>query len=242
MSLLQNKVALVTGASTGFGVGIARHLIQAGATVYITARQEAKLQAVAAEMGATALVADVTVPSDWDAVFQTIHQQHGRLDILVNNAGAGGNIAEVADQSDEAIEKTIALNLTGAIWGSKRAAQWMRAQRDGLIINISSICSVEAWAGWGIYGAAKAGLDHFTRHLYVEMRPFGVRVTSLIPSWGDTNFKEAANQGEFDPETAAKVIHPDDIGKVVADICSLPAHLVIPEMRLLPLVQEIQPY
>ncbi|QIP13876.1 SDR family oxidoreductase [Spirosoma aureum] len=242
MSALQNKVALITGASSGFGVGIARQLRQAGATVYITARQEDKLRAVATEIGAIAVVADVTKASDWDTVFDLIRLQHNRLDILVNNAGAGGDIVDIADQSDAAIEQTIALNLTGAILGSKRAAQLMRTQRDGIIINISSICAVQAWSGWGVYGAAKAGLDQLTRHLYVELRPFGVRVTSLVPSWGATGFKEASNLDEFDAETAAKAIHPIDIGNVVTDICLLPAHLVIPEMRLLPLVQEIQAY
>lgn len=242
MSDLQNKVALVTGGSSGFGAGITRQLRRTGATVYITARQEEKLRAVAAETGAIPIVADVTRPEDWDTVFETIRQHHNRLDILVNNAGAGGDIAEIADQSDEAIVQTIALNLTGAILGSKRAAQLMRTQREGIIINISSMCAVQAWSGWGVYGAAKAGLDQLTRHLYVELRPYGVRATSLVPSWGATGFKEAANLEEFDAETATKTIQPDDIGRVVTDLCLLPAHLVVPEMRLLPLIQEIQPY
>jgi NAD(P)-dependent dehydrogenase (short-subunit alcohol dehydrogenase family) len=242
MSTLSNKIALVTGASSGFGVGIARQLVEAGATVYITARSASRLEAVANDIGATALEADVTRPVDWDRVFEIILAQHGRLDILINNAGAGGPIVEITDQDDAAIEQTIAINLTGAIFGSKRAAQVMRKQGSGTIINISSMCSVQAWGGWGIYAAAKAGLDQLTKHLYVELRPFGIRATSLLPSWGATGFQEAASLDEFDSDTASKTIQPDDIGRVVVDICQLPTHLVIPEMRILPLVQEIQPY
>jgi NAD(P)-dependent dehydrogenase (short-subunit alcohol dehydrogenase family) len=242
MTNLQNKIALVTGASTGFGVGIADALIKAGAKVYITARSSEKVKAVADQIGAIAIVADVTKASDWDKVFNKIIKADKRLDILVNNAGGGGQIAEISDQTDEAIQQVIMLNLTGAIMGCSRAAKLMKAQKSGTIVNISSMCSVEAWAGWGIYGAAKAGLDQLTKHLYVELRPFGARATTIIPSWGATDFNAAANIGTFSQDIASKAIQPSEIGKVVVDVCQLPTHLVIPELRLLPLVQDIQPY
>ncbi|MCE6991835.1 SDR family oxidoreductase [Dyadobacter sp. CY323] len=239
---LNGKVALVTGASTGYGVGIAEALVRAGAKVYITARSGEKLKAVGAQIGAVPIVADVTKKEDWDRVFAQIKDAENRLDILVNNAGGGGEILEIADQRDEIVEEVIALNLTGAIFGCMRAAAIMRAQSSGTIINISSICSVQAWGGWGVYGAAKAGLDQLTKHLYVEMRPFGVRVTSLVPSWGATDFNTAAKLDAFSEDIASKSIQPIEIGNIVVDVCTLPAHLVIPELRLLPLVQEIQAY
>jgi NAD(P)-dependent dehydrogenase (short-subunit alcohol dehydrogenase family) len=239
---LNGKVALVTGASTGYGVGIAEALVLAGAKVYITARSSDKLKAVGARIGAAPIVADVTKKADWDRVFTQIIETDNRLDILVNNAGGGGAILDIADQRDEAIEDVIALNLTGAIFGCTRAAAIMRKQRSGTIINISSVCSVQAWGGWGVYGAAKAGLDQLTKHLYVELRPFGVRVSSLMPSWGATDFNAAANLDSFSADVASKSIQPIELGNIVVDVCSLPAHLVIPELRLLPLVQEIQPY
>jgi NADP-dependent 3-hydroxy acid dehydrogenase YdfG len=242
MTILQNKIALVTGASTGFGVGIADALIKAGAKVYITARSSEKIKTVAEQIGAIPIIADATKASDWDRVISQIMTADNRLDILVNNAGGGGKIGEISDQTDEAIEQVIMLNLTGAIMGCSRAAKIMKAQKSGTIINISSMCSVEAWAGWGIYGAAKAGLDQLTKHLYVELRPFGARATTIIPSWGATEFNAAANIGTFSDDIAAKAIQPSDIGKVIVDVCQLPDHLVIPELRLLPLIQEIQPY
>lgn len=242
MGNLQGKIALVTGASAGFGVGIAAALVQAGAKVYITARSADKIKAVAQQIGATPIVADVTQAADWDKVFRQIVDQDLRLDILVNNAGGGGTIAEIAEQSDDNIEQVIMLNLTGAIYGCQRAAKLMKIQKSGTIVNISSLCSVEAWAGWGVYGAAKAGLDQLTKHLYVELRPYGVRATTIIPSWGATEFNTAANLDSFSAEIAAKAIQPCDIGKIVVDVCQLPEHLVIPEMRLLPMVQEIQAY
>ena len=90
--------------------------------------------------------------------------------------------------------------------------------------------------------AAKAGLNQFSRSLYVEMRPYNVKATVLIPSWGATGFQAQANLPAFSEDIVAKMISPQDIGRVVTDICLLPSHLAIPELTLLPLVQEISPY
>jgi NADP-dependent 3-hydroxy acid dehydrogenase YdfG len=242
MNNLKNKIAIVTGASSGFGVGIAEELVKAGAKVYIVARTTEKINTVAKKIGAIPIVADVTKSNDWDNIFNQIIDADKRIDILVNNAGGGGVIAEISEQTDENIEQVIALNLLGAIQGCRRAAKLMKQQGFGIIINISSVCSVEAWAGWGIYAAAKAGLDQITKHLYVELRPYGAKATTIMPSWGATDFNVTANIGTFSEDVAAKAIQPNDIGKVVVDVCQLPSHLVIPELRLLPLVQEIQPY
>jgi NAD(P)-dependent dehydrogenase (short-subunit alcohol dehydrogenase family) len=239
---LKNKIAIVTGGSTGFGVGIANELIKAGAKVYIIARNKNKLNAVANEINAIPIVGDVTKSTDWDSIFSQIIEKDKKIDILVNNAGSGGVIAEISEQTDENVEQVIATNLCGAIYGCTRAANLLKKQGFGTIINISSICSVEAWSGWGIYAAAKAGLEQITKHLYVELRPYGVRATSIIPSWGATDFNLASNLDSFDDHVAAKAIQPKDIGKVVVDVCQLPNHLVIPELRLLPLVQKIEPY
>jgi NAD(P)-dependent dehydrogenase (short-subunit alcohol dehydrogenase family) len=210
--------------------------------VYITARSEDKINMVAKEIGAIAIVADVTKSEDWDRIFTQILNTENRLDVLVNNAGGGGYIAEIAEQTDGNIQEVIMLNLMGAIMGCKRAAKIMKEQRSGTIVNISSLCSVEAWAGWGVYAAAKAGLDQLTKHLYVELRPFGARATAILPSWGATDFNASASIDSFAEEVAAKAIKPSEIGKVVVDVCLLPDHLVIPELRLLPLIQEIQAY
>lgn len=242
MKDLSNKIALVTGASSGFGAGIVKHLSKAGAKVYIAARNAGKLESVAKETAAFPIVADITDPNDWDKVFEIIIKENNHLDILINNAGSGGSIRPINEQDDTNIIHTIQTNLTGAILGSKRAAAVMKKQHSGTIVNISSVCSFEAWPGWSVYGAAKAGLEQFTRHLYVEMRPYGIKATILIPSWGATNFNINANIEPFTSDVIGKVIQPDDIGKIVADICKLPDHLIIPEMILLPMTQEIIPY
>lgn len=235
---------IVTGASGGYGAGIAETFCQRGYRVWITARNEAKLNEVATRIGATPIVADATSAADWDRVIKTVLDASGRIDVLVNNAGAGGRIAPTADQSDEEILQTINLNLTSVIFGCRRVAPIMSGQGSGVIINISSVCAKYSWPGWSIYSAAKAGVERFGKGLYLELRPNGVRVTNLTPSWGATEFCDNSGIGGHpatDPAVRAKCTHPLELGKIVADIVETPAHLEIMELTVVPTVQEIMP-
>jgi NAD(P)-dependent dehydrogenase (short-subunit alcohol dehydrogenase family) len=241
LSPLQGKIALVTGGAKGFGLGIAQSLAEAGARVWITGRDQAALDQAARGNALTAIRADVTSPADWDRVLEVITQNAGRLDILVNNAGGGVKIAATEDQTDEAIDEAIALNLNSVIYGCRRVVPIMRKQGSGIIVNIGSVAGHHAWPTWGIYGAAKAGLNHFSKSLYLELRPHGVRVTTITPSWGATTFTDAAGLGPRDAETLAKCIKPAEIGQLVADVCALPPHLCIQETILWPMVQEVSP-
>jgi NAD(P)-dependent dehydrogenase (short-subunit alcohol dehydrogenase family) len=238
---MQGQVVLVTGGSRGYGYGIAQVLRTAGATVWITGRDEAVLKSAAKELGVEALVADVTVPVDWDRVFAAITGKHGRLDVLVNNAGGGIKITPFEEQTDESLAAIVALNLTGQMFGWRRAAKAMRQQKSGLIINISSGCALHAWPGWGPYSAAKAGLNQASHCLYTELRPDGIRVCTVTPYWGDTGFRDAAAVPQADTDTRCKMIQPSEMGQLVLDICRLPVHLVIPDVTVQPLVQQIEP-
>lgn len=245
MSLtLAGQTALVTGGSKGYGAGIAEALRDAGAEVWITGRDAAALKATAGRLGVHAVKADVTRGKDWDKVFAALLKKTGRLDILVNNAGGGGRIAPTAEQTDAGIEEVIATNLTGAILGCRRAAPLMIKRRSGIIINVSSVCALYAWPGWSVYTAAKAGLSHFGHGLYTELRPHGVRVTTLTPSWGATEFLAASHiQGHPASQDAIRrqCIQPLDLGAIVVQLCAQPAHLAVPDMTVQPLVQEIMP-
>ncbi len=238
---LDGQIAIVTGGSRGYGYGIAQALRAAGATVWITGRDEKALKAVAGELGVERLAADVTKAEDWDRVFAAVMERHGRLDILVNNAGGGIRIAPFSEQTDESMAAIVALNLTGPMMGWRRAAPVMRKQKSGLIINISSGCAIHAWPGWGPYSAAKAGLNQASHCLYTELREAGVRVCTVTPYWGDTAFREAADVPQADADTRKKMMQPADMGQLVVDICRLPPHLVIPDVTVQPLVQQIEP-
>jgi len=239
---MSKRVAIVTGGSKGYGAGIAEVLKRHGADVWITGRNEKPLKETAAKLGVNAIKADVTKSGDWDRVFdKVLKSSGGKLDILINNAGAGIQIAPTEQQTDAAIEESIAVNLTGALLGCRRAAAVMRKQKSGTIINVSSVCARQAWPGFAIYSAAKAGMVQFSKCLYTELRVAGVRVTSVIPSWGATEFGSAANLPERDAATSAKCIQPLELGDLIAQICALPPHLEIQDITIWPLVQEVMP-
>jgi NAD(P)-dependent dehydrogenase (short-subunit alcohol dehydrogenase family) len=238
---LHGQVALVTGGAKGFGLGIAEQLRNAGARVFITGRDQSALDRAALALDLTAIRADATSGADWDRALATILRDAGRLDILVNNAGGGVKIAATEEQTDDSIAAAVALNFTAAALGCRRVAPLLRRQGSGIIVNISSVAARHAWPTWGVYGAAKAALDHFSRSLYLELRPHGVRVTTVSPSWGATEFTDAAGLGPRDAATLARCIKPEEIGKLVADLCALPPHLCVQETVLWPMVQEVSP-
>lgn len=238
---LSGSVAIVTGGSRGYGEGIAESLKNRGAEVWITGRDESALEVTANRLGVRAVRADVTAPADWDRLFDEMLKAAGRLDILVNNAGAGVRVAPVAEQTDDEIFRSISVNLTGAILGCRRAAPLMTKQKSGIIVNISSICATEAWPGWAVYSAAKAGMVQFSKCLYAELREDSVRVTTVIPSWGATEFQQASDIAPLSDEQKKRAINPSDIGELVAHICSLPSHLEVLDMTVLPMIQEIVP-
>ena len=237
MTNLISHTVIVTGGSRGYGAGIAEAFVKAGARVWITGRNEVRLRETANHIGATPFVADVAEGAAWDRLMAEVIAQTGRLDVLINNAGEGVKIGPASEQTDEAIAQSLASNLTGAMLGCRRAATIMQKQGSGRIVNIGSACSTHAWPGWSVYSAAKAGLLMFTRCLLTELRPHGVRVTSVLPSWGQTDFTEAAHLPPRDPAVLAQCISPADLGQLLVQTAQLPAHLVAEEIKLWPMVQ-----
>ena len=237
---LSGEKCIVTGGAGGYGFGIACALAEAGAEVWITGRNPEKLEAAAKKAGLHAICADASSPEDWDRVFETVGND---VAVLVNNAGFGGRIAPVADQSDDEIIATVATNLTGVLLGCRRAAAIMGKNGRGCIINISSVCALYAWPGWSIYTAAKAGISKFSHGLYTELRPLGVHVTCVTPSWGQTSFNRNANisGASENPELAKLCIAPSELWAAVRNIIEMPDHLAVPDITIQPMIQDISP-
>jgi NAD(P)-dependent dehydrogenase (short-subunit alcohol dehydrogenase family) len=233
--------AIITGGGKGYGQGIAEALKKHGAHVWIIGRDEEALRSTSSKLGVHYMRVDVTKPEDWDRLIESVLQKEGKIDILVNNAGAGVHIAPIEEQSDSEILSSLSVNLGSVILGCKRVVPHMKRQRSGNIINISSVCARQAWPGWSVYSAAKAGLVQFSNCLYTELRDWCIKVTSVIPSWGNTGFLKAAHLKEFDSETRIKSIQPIELGELIATICALPAHLGIQDVTLWPLVQRVEP-
>jgi len=235
---VKNQVVVITGAASGYGRATAKRFREEGATVIITDINEKALREAADEIGAEAYPQNVTRWEDWQALFASVMATHGRVDILVNNAGGGVVVADTVDQTLEAVDKIIALNLNSVVYGSMTFGKQMRAQGSGTIVNISSTCATEAWPGFSVYAAAKSGVVSLSKGMYTELRPFGVRVTAVIPGAGATNFSK--NAGLAEPATPF-LLKPEDMAEVILHICRMPQHIEIEEYRFWGTDQEVIP-
>jgi len=186
-SALAAKVALVTGASSGIGLAVARRLTAAGASVALIARTPARLTAAAAELGplAHAYPVDVTDFTALAALPGRVARDLGGLDILVNNAGVNhrGPLAELtAEQAAE----VITTNLTSPIYLTRAALPHLRA--GGAVVNVASLAGMVPVHHEAAYSASKAGLRAFTRVIAEELAERGLRVSSVCPGPVDTPF------------------------------------------------------
>jgi len=181
--LLEGKVAVVTGGTSGIGARTAELFVTEGARVVITGRRRDKGEQVAQALGAAAsfIRTDVSVETDVRAMIEHAVEKFGRLDCLVNNAGTGSRHIEIANIDLEEFDAAIGVHLRGVLAGMKYAVPVMAAQGSGSIINVASINGVRAGLGGHYYSAAKAAAIHLTRCAAVELGEKGIRVNSVSP-------------------------------------------------------------
>jgi len=186
--ILKGRVALVTGASRGIGEATAKVLAQRGAKVAVSARTVGDLERVAADIAvaggqALAVSCDVLDQAQVENMVKRVVDTWGRLDILVNNAGLGtpGKPVETIDPADW--DHTVALNLKATFLCVRAAAPVMKARKYGRIVNVSSFAGRNfSLISGPQYSAAKAGIIGFTKHMAVELGPFGICSNSVAPS------------------------------------------------------------
>jgi uncharacterized protein len=173
---LADKRVLITGASRGIGAALAGAFAARGARVVLSARDSDRLREAAERLGGHAFPADLDDASAVRGLIGRVEVEHGPLDILVNNAGIESTQALWA-MTPEAVERVVRLNLTVPMELTRQALQSMRSRNQGRIVNISSLAGVVALPGFATYGAAKAGLTHFTACLRADLRGTGIGTT-----------------------------------------------------------------
>jgi NAD(P)-dependent dehydrogenase (short-subunit alcohol dehydrogenase family) len=183
---LKNKVALITGSGRGIGWAIARLFATEGAAVFLTARTEKELAAVAKEISGNGgragyAAADLSREADCARIVSAAKEKFGAIDILVNNAGHYGPVVPVEEYPLEEFDKVIAVHLRAAFLLSKLVLPGMYAKQSGVILNISSLSAKTAYAWGSAYAAAKAGMLGLTRVTAAEGARKGVRVNAICP-------------------------------------------------------------
>lgn len=186
---LAGAVCLVTGGSSGIGRAAARLLVQAGARVAVSGRDEERLAAAAAESGGTAIAADLAVPGGAERLAREASSRLGRVDVLVNNAGAGvyGPLAGL--DADE-LERLVRLNLIAPMELTRALLPGMIERRRGHVVNVGSIAGHVGVPLEAVYAASKGGLTVFSESLRQELAGSGVGVSLVSPGVVDTAFFE----------------------------------------------------
>lgn len=180
MPMLNNKVALVTGASSGIGQAIAARFVAEGAVVYLTGRHQDALDGAVAAIGpgAIAISSDISNLTDLDRVYDRIRGDHGRLDVVIANAG-GGEVVPVSDVTEQQFDDRFAVNVKGLFFTVQKALPLL--PRGASIVLLGS---TNAWLGvpsMSIYGATKAAIRSLARSFAAEFAAAGVRVNTLTP-------------------------------------------------------------
>jgi len=226
------KVALVTGGSKGIGFGIAEALLKDGYNVAITSRTINAANTAAEKLveygDVLAIEADVKdFKSQQDAI-NLIIEKWGQLDVLIANAGVG-HFAPIDELGIEQWNDIIDTNLTGVFYSIKASVEAIKSSR-GTIITISSLAGTNFFAGGSAYNASKFGLTGFTQSIMLDLRKYGVKVSTIMPGSVASHFNEHNPNAEDD----AWKIQPEDMGKLVVDLLAMPA-------RTLPSKVEIRP-
>ena len=205
MNTLQDKVALITGGSGGIGKETARLFLDEGAAVVLVDVDQARLDAVAAELGAESKLltvqADVTSEAQVQAYVQAAVERFGRIDVFFNNAGIEGQVAALVDQAVEDFDKVMAVNARGVFLGLKHVLREMIQARFGSVINMSSVAGLDGSAGVAPYVASKHAVVGLTKVAALEAAKANVRVNSIHPSPVNTRMMRSLEEG-FDPGSA----------------------------------------
>ena len=232
MQKLENKVALITGASRGIGFGIAEMLLKEKMKVAVTSRSQRSADEAAAKLAQSGaevigIEADVRHLNSQNEAVGRIISKWGKLDVLVANAGVG-YFGSIESLTPEQWKETIDTNLTG-VYYSVRASLVHLKKTKGYIITIASLAGTNFFAGGSAYNASKFGLVGFTQAMMLDVRSDGIKVSTIMPGSVATHF----NQAEPSEKDSWK-IQPEDVGQIVADLLHM-------HPRTLPSKIEVRP-
>lgn len=247
MEMQNNRVALVTGASSGIGEVTALALAEQGIRVAIAARRKDRLENLVKRISqvggqALALAADVTDEQQVQEMVRRTQEEWGRIDILVNNAGLM-LLGPIAGANTEDWRRMVSTNLLGLLYATHAVLPLMQAQRSGHIVNISSVAGRVARAGSGVYNATKWGVGAFSEALRQECVQDHIRVTVIEPGAVATDLAShitnpAAREAAFRRIQAITPLQSEDVARAIVYAVTQPFHVNVNEILLRSTEQE----
>ncbi len=246
-NIIEGKVVVITGASSGLGEAAAKHLSALGATVVLGARRFDRIEKLVKEIEnnggkALAFAVDVTQRDQVKNLVDTAVDQFGRVDVLLNNAGIMPLSLVESLQVDE-WDKMIDVNLKGVLNGIAAVLPYMKQQKSGQIINTSSVAGHKVFSGSAVYSATKFAVRALTEGLRMELKPYNIRTTIVCPGAVKTELLEHITDADVrqanEDYVGAVGISPDSFARVVAFAISQPEDVDVNEIIFRPTSQEL---
>ncbi len=242
---MSQRIALITGATSGIGEATARLLAKNGYNLIICGRRRDRLEKLcedlAADTDVTTLSFDVRDRAAVATALQSLDKKWRTVDVLINNAGNAHGLTPIYKGSIDDWDAMIDINVKGLLYVSHEIMEGMTSRKSGHIINIGSIAGKEVYPNGNVYCASKFAVDAITRGMRVDLNPFGIKVTSIHPGMVETEFSLVRFKG--DAEKAASVyerVQPltgGDIADVILYVLSVPDHVVIADLIVFPKAQ-----
>src|SRR5437016_5577613 len=236
-----DRVAVVTGASSGIGEATARGLVGAGFSVVLGARRQDRLMAVAQELGGRGLPLDVRDRASIQAFVDAVAAEYGQVEILVNNAGLAAGLAPLADGSDDDWVQMMETNVLGLLRMTKAMLPLLRRAPRAHIVNLRSVAGFEVYPGGVGYTASKHAVRAITRTLRLELMGEPIRVTEIEPGMVETEFSLVRFKGDQQRAVAVyqgmEPLTGADVGDCIVWVVTRPAHVNVDEMVVRPIAQ-----
>lgn len=243
------RIALVTGATSGFGEAMARRLIAGGAKVIATGRRTDRLDALAKELATDRLLTrelDVRSAASIDALLPSLPDAFAAIDVLYNNAGLALGLGKAHEADLDDWTTMIETNITGLVRMTRAVLPGMVERNRGDVMNLSSVAANYPYPGGNVYGGTKAFVRQFSLNLRADLIGTKVRVTSIEPGMAETEFsvvRFAGDQAKAD--NVYKGVHAmsaDDVALVCESVLKLPAHINVNTLEIMPVQQAFGPF
>jgi len=241
------KTVFITGATSGIGLSCAARFAASGCNLVLSGRRGERLAKIAADLenesGVRVLTLnfDVTRRAEVESAVKSLPDEFRNIDVLINNAGLALGLEPFQNGSPDQWDTMIDTNVKGLLYVSKAIAQGMIRRNSGHIINIGSIAGREVYPNGNVYCASKAAVDSLSKAMRIDLLPFGIKVTQIAPGAVETEFSLVRFSGDTERAKAVykgfEPLHPDDVAEVVHYTASLPPHVNINDLLLMPTAQ-----
>ncbi|MGN6510744.1 MAG: SDR family NAD(P)-dependent oxidoreductase [Chitinophaga sp.] len=241
------KIALVTGATAGFGEACATRFAKEGYDLVITGRRAERLEALKTQIEkeygvrVRTLAFDVRNKEAVESALNSLEDSWKTVDVLVNNAGLALDLSPIDEGNTEDWDTMIDTNVKGLLYVSRAVMPWMKERKQGQIVNIGSTAAKTVYAKGNVYCASKAAVDAISQGMRIDLLPYNIKVTAVHPGAAETEFSLVRFKGD---ESRAKDVYKGftplsaaDVADVVYYCCSLPPHVCINDLVLTPTAQ-----